>query len=1849
MASTEGGTSGSGQAESGSNSDTSKMDTVTLPVQLTSVSSSIQCLVRDLQQEEHDADRFIAGHVPPNDVEDFLVSFESIVERLEIKLNQFSNGVAQMPASTKGQRAQVESLKLEINGMTVLVESAVSKIRKLKQVAIRHNKQMAMVQAPLPAEDPHGIQNLVNVQNKTTQSLLDAIHTLTNNAPGRSDSQSTHPHHVRLPKLELPNFRGDVLKFSEFWDVFQSTVHENPSLSHAEKLAYLKTCLSGTARNVLDGIVLDNDHYPIAVELLKERFGRQQMVLNAHYSALVDLPPAYDTATSLRQLYDTVEKHIRALSAIGEDCDQGIFVSLITSKLPSPAMFQLELAKGEETWSADRLRKHLHDYIMAKEAAARPTSVGSAQPSMTAPRSMNASPGDMRPVQTLAVSVKKPQRAKCFFCKEAHYTDECDRYRTLETRRQQIQGRCFICFRDSHMAPACPNPWACAHCHKKTHHRSLCPSKFGTGQQLHQQSKQSVKANTAPTCHSQQQDAVILQTAVATIGGDTITQPARLMFDTGSSRSFITQEAQQALQLDANGSDTIAMAGFGDSTRKVVCLPRVQLSVGCDDGSTVTVIANVVDNITCPIQRFPLDYTKYPVLQSVNLAEPTPLATESVVVDVLIGSDHYHHLIGPQVISVTADLVLVESKLGFIPSGKVSGDTPPDTVMHLSADSIADDTLPALEDLWSLESLGINDNPETTDNDMVREHFNATIRKENGRYTVNWPWKEKAPQVNYELARGRLVSLIKRLSTQPDILRHYDQTIRDQHASGIIEEVPNAVPTGPVHYLPHHCVQRQASTTTKLRIVYDASAKTNKDGNSLNDCLHSGPSLLPDLGGILVRFRLFPVGITSDIEKAFLQVGLDEPDRDYTRFLWLKDISQPVSPANLVTYRFCRIPFGVISSPFLLSATIHHHLDNSNSTLGSEIRDSTYVDNVITGRNTADEASTLYDSAKSLFNDAAMNLREWSSNSDEFNHTLPDFDKATSNNVKCLGLAWDTKEDTLNVISPNVAHKHANTKRSIISAAARFYDPVGYLSPLFVRAKLLIQDIWKAKLDWDDPVPNSIADDWQAIAQDLDKADTFKLHRFTGLDPASVTRRELHVFCDASEKSYGTVAYLREESATAVATVLLVSKTKVAPLKQMTIPRLELMAALIGSRLIKFLQNTLPFDLHRTVLWSDSTCVLHWINGTNQQSVFVQRRLMEIRSNPTIAFKYVNTDYNPADLPSRGATAAALHDSKLWWEGPEWLRGDTSSLGELPSPSLATAAAMASEPPTEVSVAINSCSGEGPFISIERYSSWSKAVRVMAYVKLAVQKLQGKCKQQTQLTTTNIKEAEMECVRVIQGQEFGEIKNAIQKKQKMELVTKLGLLIDTNGLIRCAGRMKNARFPESGPILLPRKHPATRLIVQLCHARVRHSGTSQTLMEVRKRFWITRGRATVQTILHSCYHCKKWEAKPYPMPDFAPLPSKRVNRCIPFSYTGIDYFGPMTMTKESEKCKVWVCLFTCLTTRAIHLELMEDMTTASFLLGFRRFIARRGTPIEVLSDNAKQFHTASNVIGEVWNDVNHTDDFTSFCATNGIQWKFIVQLSPWMGGAYERLVQSVKRVLRKTVGTSIPNRDMLNTFLMEAEAIINARPLVYVGNELDFGNVLTPNHFLSLNPKLGTPGMEGDFGNDPTFEPDTSLANTLLTAWTDGQRLLQTFWSEWQYSYLPTLRERGQTALPHGRLQAHDPPAVDTVVLVKEEKMPRGSWLIGRIDKLHNSNDGEIRSATVVLPSKRQIQRPLCLLYPIVQAENHDAAHDDPPLAQPAQPVQPAQPTQQQPARPTRRAAAGSRANLKNLISQGAV
>ena len=209
-----------------------------------------------------------------------------------------------------------------------------------------------------------------------------------------------------------------------------------------------------------------------------------------------------------------------------------------------------------------------------------------------------------------------------------------------------------------------------------------------------------------------------------------------------------------------------------------------------------------------------------------------------------------------------------------------------------------------------------------------------------------------------------------------------------------------------IHYSPHHAVVKESSETTKLLVVIDASAKTKAEHNSLNDCLHKGPCLTPDLCGMLLRFRLKPIALMADVENAFLQVNLAMADRDVTRFLWLRDVTAPIYTGNVVVYRFCRVSFGVISSPFLLSATLDHHLAKENSDVKEQLRANMYVDNMLAGTSNSEEASEFYKEAKSTFNSASMNRRSWTSNCREFLNSIPELDQSDLE-VQYLGLQWN--------------------------------------------------------------------------------------------------------------------------------------------------------------------------------------------------------------------------------------------------------------------------------------------------------------------------------------------------------------------------------------------------------------------------------------------------------------------------------------------------------------------------------------------------------------------------------------------------------------------------------------------------------------------------------------------------------------------------------------------------------------------------------------------------------------------------------------------------------------------------
>ena len=339
----------------------------------------------------------------------------------------------------------------------------------------------------------------------------------------------------------------------------------------------------------------------------------------------------------------------------------------------------------------------------------------------------------------------------------------------------------------------------------------------------------------------------------------------------------------------------------------------------------------------------------------------------------------------------------------------------------------------------------------------------------------------------------------------------------------------------------------------------------------------------------------------------------------------------------------------------------------------------------------------------------------------------------------------------------------------------------------------------------------------------------------------------------------------------------------------------------------------------------------------------------------------------------------------------------------------------------------------------------------------------------------------------IQSHHYSDIVKSIRKHKANKCKDNLGIYLDELGLLRCGGRLGKADISESAciPILLPKHDKFTNLIIENCHKKALHIGVSQTLGLVRHRYWIPHGRSVVKKVLRNCTICRCHEGEPYRMPLMPPLPGKRVSESTSFTYTGIDYFGPLFVKSRSETQKVWVCLFTCLVTRAIHLKLIQNLSTEQYLLGFRRFLSRHGKSKEIISDNALQFKHGSEkseIFDQLRGQLVTHNDVKIYVANEGIKWKFIVELAPWMGGFYERLIG----LLRKAIGKVRLTNDQLLAVLKEAEAVVNSRPLVYVSEDIHSHITLTPAHFLTLNPKIGI--QDNDLDNDVDYNPDKSAA-----------------------------------------------------------------------------------------------------------------------------------------------------------------
>ena len=505
---------------------------------------------------------------------------------------------------------------------------------------------------------------------------------------------------------------------------------------------------------------------------------------------------------------------------------------------------------------------------------------------------------------------------------------------------------------------------------------------------------------------------------------------------------------------------------------------------------------------------------------------------------------------------------------------------------------------------WDLESLGIK-------TPSIHEEFLEKLTHSGDHYQVNLPWKATHPPLpdNYELSQRRLSSLLSRLRKEPDILKEHDSVIRDQINRGIVEVVDREArpESNRIHYIPHHAVIRRDKSTTRLRVVYDASAKS--DGASLNECLHAGPPLAQNIFDIMLRFRGHRIALVGDIEKAFLMVHIAEEDKDVLRFLWIDDIDK--AKPEVVVLRFTCVVFGVSSSPFLLNATLKHHIgqyEQCDPNFTRKFLESIYVDDLTSGDSDVDGTFELYVKSKLRLKEAGFNLRKFDTNSEELReridknersasrseevqpnghqvsetppadvHKVEEEDMTYSRSIlgtpvvedpceqRILGTLWNFHKDNLMfdlTETASLARKVEPTKRNVISTESKFYDPLGVISPIVVQFKILFQKLCKERRDWDDPLEGSCKSTWQRLVAQLQASKPIIFPRcyYNGIE-GEIIANELHGFCDAS--AYGAVVYLRIVTTHGSYIRFVASETRVAPFSNQTIPRLELLSAVV--------------------------------------------------------------------------------------------------------------------------------------------------------------------------------------------------------------------------------------------------------------------------------------------------------------------------------------------------------------------------------------------------------------------------------------------------------------------------------------------------------------------------------------------------------------------------------------------------------------------------------------------------------------------------------------------------------------
>ena len=1667
---------------------------------------------------------------------------------------------------------------------------------------------------------------------------------------------------MTLPQPEISVFSGDPVEYSDFVRAFENLI-ESKTSSPNSRLYYLVQYTSGEVKELMQSCLsMDpKEGYKTARALLKDRYGQSYKIATALIDRVTKTPqiksddgPALQgysvvltsCKNSLKEIGylnkienpDTLQRIIGRLSLwlrqrwrekadyINEELKREVTIGDVAEFVEAKATIANHPVFGDIHSNDD---KNNAVGIGSKRRYRTPSKEhkGSAFTTQgTTPESTTDPPKDN--------TERAPDKSnvKCPLCKESHWLSRCQLFRgkSVDERISFVRSRglCDNCLVAGHMAMSCPKKSFCqiVGCkigHRKhstfLHPRNDKPVKAPTPSASETQSSNTENENQngqARSCFTEMvacegvcsatgagasaTGLAIVPVNVRAEGREKMVQTYAFL-DPGSNTTFCTDKLIE--RLGATGRKAMLSLTTMDSDDVKSESLVVNLEVSDLQGRNVVELSNVFSRVKLPVtvDDMPVqsDVERWFYLKDIDL----PCIDADI--ELLIGND-VPKLLEPHEVQRSEDggPYAVRTLLGWTINGPLGrASKAARTSNRIQSHVVLDQQFVRFCEMEFNDSQFSIEKGLSQDDKRALAIMEDSAELRGGHYEVALPWKVFPPDLpnNKIVAEHRLGLLKKRLLKDPQLHRKYSLFMDDLFDKGHAQKVPEGQrEDSPSWYLPHHPVIHPQKPN-KVRVVFDCAAKFQNV--SLNQQILQGPDLTNSLIGVLTRFREQPIAIMADIEKMFYQVRVPIEDSRYLRFLWWPSGEMDKEPEE---FQMLVHLFRGVSSPscanYALQKTAEDNAEHFDKDTIQTVRRNFYVDDCLKSVEDNQQASRLVDQLRQLLAKGGFRLTKWVSNAYDVIQSVPVSERASSvkeldlENLpveRALGILWDVKD-------------RPPTRRGILSVISSIYDPLGFVAPLILPAKAILRDLCRKGLDWDDRIPLEDLKRWQDWLQELPKLEQFAVERC--LRPKNFGRivsSQLHNFSDASGEGYGAVTYLRVvNEAGNVHCAFLMGKSRQTPQKSVTIPRLELSAAVVATRLNKMMQHELDVALEEEFFWTDSTCVLSYITNKERRfQTFVANRITTIHegSRPD-QWNYVDTDSNPADDASRGLSAEDIIHQSRWINGPPFLWEAEDRWPKRPEISVEIKEDDPEVKRERKTFSIAS-TVEADFLNraVQSCSSWYKLKKLMAWILRYRSNLLRECRRRKEgtakvlvseipspISVEEMHSAEIEVLKYVQRQCFREELVCLQgKESKVELkksvrarrtgsvkksssIAKLDPEL-RDGLLCVGGRLRHAPIEQEQrhPVILPKKHHVVDLIVRHYHLLSGHSAQEYVLSLIRKSYWIIKGRVAVRRVVNRCFSCRRRQA-PFKTQKMADLPADRVTpNKPPFSFVGVDCFGPFWVKRARSQVKRYGVLYTCLATRAIHLEVAQSMDTDSFLNSMRRFIARRGVPEVMRSDNGSNFVGGCKELREAISGWNKSQ-IHEFLLQRNVKWLFNPPSGSHFAGVWERCIRTVRKILIALMKEQPLDDEGLTTLMCEVESIVNGRPITKSSDDPSDSEALTPSHLLLLRsgPRL-PPGV---------FRKEDGYSRR---RWRQVQYLADVFWRRWIREYLPQLQERQKWTYPSRNF------AVDDIVLVVDDRVPRSSWPLGRITSVRkNSTDEHVRSVTVKTRTS-QYDRPV--------------------------------------------------------------